>query len=238
MITRSFTSKIILQQLDKCAQEYAFPTLDNGHIYLADTRMSLYRDKKRWAIIIQVLGFTPRGIGIGGIQNCLYCFGNCLKRKPGMNNQDFLFPIADGPSGPLFDDEFGEVVNEGASDLRIRDTVVQVPKGLELFQEKGIVLEEPPSVFAFELFRALIPEYQDNLLATEKELRERIPANLPLILQLDDWFHPDLVAGELPSENPTFKSLAKVLVTGNTEHYAPKEPSNTHWTNWPEGGTL
>lgn len=238
MIGRSFTSKKILQQLDKCAQEYTFPMLDNGYVYLADTRMSLYRDKKRWAIIIEVLGFTPRDIGIGGIQNCLHCFGNCLKRRPGINDKDFLFPVTDGPSGPLFDDEFGEVVNEQASDLRIRDTVVQVPKGLKLFQEKGIVLEEPPSVFAFELLRALIPECRESLLATEEELRERVPTNLPLILQLNDWFHPDLVKRELPSENPTFKDLAKVLVTGNTELYVPKELPNTHWKNWPEGGTL
>ena len=234
----SYTNEEILQQLDKCATEFTFPMLDNGYVYPADTRMSLYRDEQRWAIIIEILGFTPRGGGLGGIQNCLHCFGNCLKRKPGTNNEDFLFSVSDGPSGPLFDDEYGDVVNEKTSNFRIRDTVIEIPRGSTLFQQKGIILERPPSVFAFEFLRALIPEYSDSLLASEEELRERIPPNIPLILQLGDWYHPDLVEGELPSQNPTFKALAQVLVIGDPELYKPVEQPNTHWKNWPMGGTL
>jgi len=234
----SFTSAEILQQLDQCAAEFTFPMLDNGYLYPADTRMSLYRDAQRWAMIIEVLGFMPRAGGVEGIQNCLHCFGNCLKRKPGLNNEDFLTPITDGPSGPLLAEAFGEVVNEQASDCRIRDTVIKIPKELKRFQQKGIILEDPPAVLAFELLRFFIPEYRDRLLATEVELRERIPANLPLILRLDEWYHPDLAEGERPSQNPTFNALAQVLVTGNPGVYRPVEPPNTHWQHWPAGGTL
>jgi hypothetical protein len=31
--------------------------------------------------------------------------------------------------------------------------------------------------------------------------------------------------------------LAKVLVTGDAAHYKPTKPPNTHWSNWPGGGT-
>ncbi|MCB0212427.1 MAG: hypothetical protein KDJ52_24000 [Anaerolineae bacterium] len=234
----SFTSEEILQQLDKCAADFTFPMLDNGYVYPADTRLSLYRDEKRWAMIIEVLGFTPRASGINGLQNCLHCFGNCLERKPGTNNEDFLYPIIDGPSGPLFDEAFGEVVNEQVSDFHIRDSVVKIPKDRKLFQQKGIILEKPPSILAFEFLRVLIPEYRDSLLANEAELRDRIPPKLPLILRLDEWYHPDLAENEQPSQNSTFKTLAEVLVTGKPALYRPFESPNTHWKHWPAGGTL
>jgi len=35
-----------------------------------------------------------------------------------------------------------------------------------------------------------------------------------------------------------FQQLAKVLETGDVGHYRATKPSNTHWRNWPEGGTL
>jgi hypothetical protein len=31
---------------------------------------------------------------------------------------------------------------------------------------------------------------------------------------------------------------ARVLATGELRHYAPTEAPNTHWSNWPLGGTL
>lgn len=34
--------------------------LDNGYVYLAATRLSLYRSATDWAIAIEVFGFSPR----------------------------------------------------------------------------------------------------------------------------------------------------------------------------------
>ncbi|MDX6381476.1 MAG: hypothetical protein QOI57_2500, partial [Rubrobacteraceae bacterium] len=53
----NFTSQDILAQLDECAGKFGFPMLDNGYVYLADVRLSAYRDDARWALVIEVLGF-------------------------------------------------------------------------------------------------------------------------------------------------------------------------------------
>src|SRR5688572_7888251 len=50
----------ILAVLDGCCQSSAFPMLDNGYVYLAATRMSVYRSEADWAIVIEVFGFSPR----------------------------------------------------------------------------------------------------------------------------------------------------------------------------------
>jgi hypothetical protein len=212
--------------------------LDNGYVYLADARLSAYRDETRWALIIEVVGYNPRAVGHGGACNCLYCFGNCLRRPPGTANEDFLCVTDDGPDGPTFDDENVSDVREGARTIRIRDSIVPLDLTPEALTRKGIEPEDPPQITGAELLRSLLPERRDLLLATEEELRGRVPPDLPLVLRLDAWHHPDLAGDELPSESETFKLIADVLVSGDPSRYRPTEEPNTHWKNWPEAGSL
>ena len=41
-----------------------------------------------------------------------------------------------------------------------------------------------------------------------------------------------------PSSYETWQQLAQVLATGDVRYYRPTLPPNTHWSNWPESGTL
>jgi len=41
-----------------------------------------------------------------------------------------------------------------------------------------------------------------------------------------------------PGVYETWQLLAKVIATGDTSHYKPTLQPNTHWTNWPESGSL
>jgi hypothetical protein len=218
----SYTATEILKQLDGCAEGYTFPVLDNAYVYPADTRMTLYRDEARWAIVIEVLGFNSHMGGTEGIDDALYCFGNCLRRPPGISPGDTLRLVTDGDSGPLFEKPDGTAIRKGATDLRIR----------------GRLFPAPPSSEGFELLRALVTKHRELLLAADAELQARLPPDLPRLLRLEEWNHPDIADGDLPSESPTFKLLAQVLETGDPVLYRPRRKPNTHWSNWPEGGVL
>jgi uncharacterized protein DUF7003 len=50
------TPDAILEQLDLAARKFMFPMLDNGYIYPADVRLSIFRDPSRWLMIVEVLG--------------------------------------------------------------------------------------------------------------------------------------------------------------------------------------
>lgn|GEM_PF-248657 len=89
-----------------------------------------------------------------------------------------------------------------------------------------------------DLLRSLVPEHRNLLLATDDELSQRLSMELPLLLRLDAWHHPDISAGELPSESEAFKMIAEVLATGDASWYKPTQEPNTHWSNWPMGGDL
>ncbi len=211
--------------------------LDNGYIYPADVRLHAYADQTRWAIIIEDLGYHVRAGDHDGVTNCLSYYGNCLRRKPGSANQDFLMVTADGPGDVTFEEEVNWYLRSPKGQIYIRDQLVEFDCTRDALEERGLALMDTQAS-GTELLRSLLPKYRDLFLASEEELRRQIPHDLVCIMTLNEWNHPDLAGDELPSANETFQLIASVLCTGNASAYSPTFPPNTHWSNWPEGGTM
>lgn len=228
MARASFRESSILKQLDHHAAEYSFPTLDNGYVYPVDARLTAYRDARRWAIVIEHIGFFNRTLQF---ENTIYAYGNCLSGDPGHGS---MIDLADGTN---WQDETGWNVRPGVRSIRIHgrrvplDPLETVPFATPEGAEMGLLPIQ-------DLFRRLLPRCRELYHATEAELRAVVPADLPQILRLTEWEHADAVHDVLPSHTEFFPMLAKVLVTGDTSHYKPTKPPNTHWSNWPKGGTL
>lgn len=228
----------ILAQLDMCNSEYTFPMLDNGYVYPAGTKLTAYRDDKRWAIVIEAIGFNYRAGGHNGISNCLHIYGNCLPYGPGTRNENFIYLTNDANNCNTFDDEEVFYLNPDCTTFTLRDQILPLYHNRQLYKDSGIEIEDAQRINAFEFLRLLDALHHDKLVATENEILERIPTFLPKIIELHNWFHPDVVNDELPSNNETFIQIAKVLETGNIDYYKPTHEPNTHWKNWPDGGTL
>ena len=233
------TPSSILEQLDDAAGESEFPMLDNGYVYPADVRLTIFRDPTRWLMIIEDLGaFSPRVTGCDSFQDCLYLFGNALHRMPGSANEDFLYPVYSLPDEPLFEDEYQWFIRPGAKALELRGQRVEFDVSDKALARKGIELLDPPQIDPAAVLRSLLPKHREALLASEEELAARNPHQLPLWLRLDEWFHPNLAEDELPSACETFQMLADAIASGDPSRYRPTKQPNTHWKNWPEGGTL
>jgi hypothetical protein len=236
----------ILRVLDLCAANYSFPGLDNGYVYLAATRLALFRSEADWAITTEVFGFSPRA-GVPDL--CIDTFASSLTnrkepkdygaveawraylaRQP--NNESlFINPI----EGEDWIHE--EKLAEGVRHVLLRDRLVSIPP-LDAYQQMGIEHQVGSAPKVYEFCRWLVATQRDQVLATDAEQRHHLADSLIKIMQLDDWHHPDIVGGEVPSNSETFRQLAEVLVSGDLSHYKPSEPPNTHWSNWPDGGTL
>jgi len=55
--------------------------------------------------------------------------------------------------------------------------------------------------------------------------------DLQLLLQTTDWQHPDVLAGELPSENIAMMTLARAVEERDPNQFKPGI-SNVRWRNW------
>jgi hypothetical protein len=245
-----FEADDILAVLDRCCDAFTFPMLDNGYVYLAATRLSLYRTAADWAIVIEVFGFSPRS---GLPDTHIYTFASSLYNRDAPekyvngeaydrylannpnNDSRFVYPI---DAGGWQDDQNDEIVAEDAREVVLRGQRQPIPS-LDEYAQRGVTVENPPRVRVFELCRFLADVARNLVLATTQEQRISVLPDMAPILQLEEWHHPNVVDNdERPSGSETFQQLAKVLATGNPAFYRPSRPPNTHWRNWPEGGLL
>jgi hypothetical protein len=245
----AFDPEEILSILDRCCDSGTFPMLDNGYFYLARTRLSLYLSNADWAMVIEVFGFSPRA---GLPHTLIETFASRLyNREPPAKSytqelyQNYLalnphneFSLIDPISeGTWQDAECDEFVADDAAEISVRGQAIRLPE-VEEYARHGIELQEPPRVQVFELCRYLADVARDQVLATPQEQRGNILPDMDQVLQLDEWHHPDLLNAERPSRLETFQQLASVLAYGDPSLYRPSQSPNTHWRNWPEGGSL
>jgi hypothetical protein len=238
----------ILSVLDRCCDAFSFPMLDNGYFYLAATRLSLYRTPADWAIVFELFGYSPRAwepsLFIETFANAL-----CNRDVPEkyVKIQAYESYLANNPYNefrafnPIDGNEWMDdngCVAEAATEFMLRGRQQPIPS-LGEYEQRGITLEDPLRVQAFEFCRFIADVSRDSVLARADERRVSIPPGMTQILQLEEWHHPDVkVSEDRPSGSETFQQLAQVLVTGNVSLYQPSRAPNTHWKNWPEGGTL
>ena len=239
----------ILQILDDCCGTFTFPMLDNGYVYLAATRLSLYRSPQDWALAIEIFGFSPRA---GTPDVTVHTFASRLRDrdKPGQYAKRAAYDayLRDNPHNearsfhPVADDEWQdeedpELVSKDAMQVTVRGRAIEIPT-LGGLARHGIELSEPPRLSVFELCRYLAAVDLEGVLATPKERRVSVFPEMKELLVLKQWQHPDVVEDERPSGSRTFQQLARVLETGDVSLFRPTEKPNTHWSHWPEGGTL
>lgn len=233
-----FTEKEILDQLDAEAAAFTFPMLDNGYLYHAGQQLTLYRDAHRWAMLLEVIAWHNRMPGLDGFLNMAYTFGNCIGGDV-LNDAGNFFSFVENNGIPaLIEDGDTAHLNPAAHSIRIKDRAVPLRHDAAHYQSKGITLPAGEQIDRAALLRGLLPEYAHLFWVSREEIGAKLPADLPEILTIAAWHHPDVAGKERPGESETFRQLAKVLVTGDVGHYRPSGPPNTYWLNWPEGGRL
>jgi hypothetical protein len=196
----------ILAQLDEAAKpygDYGFPMLDHGYYYPVDQRLHAFRDTHRWALIFETLGYNPRA---GDLIDVIQKFGNCVG-KPGYDNYDFLGRIDNAQE--LDEIALSDRDWHRASGVSIRGRVIPIPA------------EARPDMELWDLLRMVVPEDRELFLATEEELRARVPSDLPRLLMLDEWNHPDILSGENQARAARSSSLRGhwLRATPNSMHH-------------------
>jgi hypothetical protein len=85
-----YTAQDIIEYLDNIPYvlDYPFLDLEHPYFYTANSRMTLFADETRWAIIFEKSGYTPRGFRV---ELHLYYLGNCLENLKPIPNSDMFY---------------------------------------------------------------------------------------------------------------------------------------------------
>src|SRR5262249_15326018 len=155
---------------------------DNGYVYLAATRLSLFRSARDWAMAIEVFGFSPRA---GLPDTYIKTFASRLHDRDAperyVNRQAYERDLVNNPhneyrsvcpvhKGPWHDAEELEFVAADANTVVVRNQAVALPSVTQ-YGRHGIELEHAPWVQVFELCRFLADIARDQVLATANERR-------------------------------------------------------------------
>src|ERR1044072_1073875 len=192
----------ILAILARCSAEHTFPMLDNGYFYLAASRLSLFRSPEDWALVIETFGFSPRA---GDPNVTVETFASRLHQRKSVdqyvsveayqrylannphNESRFFYPCDASWKG----EESDECVGAEATELRLRGLRIPLPD-ITTYAAHGIELAEPPRVLTFEMCRYLAGAFRNDVLANGDERRVSVMPDMELLLELDEWRHPDL----------------------------------------------
>lgn len=226
----------IIQQLNEASARRGWHFPDFSVFFPVDARLSAYRDESHWAILLETLVFNDGPSRHDCCPTMLFCFGDNLPH--GIGNCGRLTLTGDAPSGPLFDPEdvTGIRIAPTAKEMRIRGNIVPITTDPSAYAAAGIELSDPPWIKGHELLRLIAPKYRRWFFASEDEISERIGGQLPLLLRLYEWHHPDVEAGELPADSESFQMIAKTIAANDPTLYRPHMLPNTHWRNWPAAG--
>ena len=222
------TREPILHYLDNCIFDPGvfFMDLGHGYFHTANSRLSLFSDGARdWAIVFEKSGYANRS---GSIQIELNYFGNGLRNLDPLGiylcNAKYVDLV---PAASLC--KAGNPMR-----IELRDTQIEAEADIRDFDRLGQWLACEAHV---EFCRA-----------TMSELRMCLPADLPLVMHIDEWHHrryfffdsgpQQEVIGERPSSYQTFPMIADVLVHRDPAWWRPTLPPTNHRRNWPDAGSL
>jgi hypothetical protein len=147
----------IIGQLDTAAEQSTFPDLNNGYNYAVDARLHAYRDARRWALIVETVGYSPRA---GNLTDVLHVFGNCLTSgEPGFENADFIDRI----------DNWDEIEDIDEPETYRGTSIMIRGHRLEVPAEHGEEL--------IDVFRRLVPDHPCNHSAAGRQRQIRTSGN-------------------------------------------------------------
>lgn len=259
----SFTQKDILNYLEETGQEtyHFFIDFEHPYFFTAGSRLTLYADKNRWAIVFEKSGYST-GNSCGEI-NLTY-FGNCLRNLesgiPGdekTSNMKSVILINNKDLEQLEDSNHLELIAKDKNKIKVRDSFLTIEHDASEYASKKIKLQDfnnPESLVDFpSLIRYLDEEHPQIFRATDKELEMSLPSDLPKLMQIDEWHHETYikdklmtspteyhyeVSGKKPNDYETYKMIAEILVTKDTTKWKPTLKPNNNWRNWPRAGYM
>ncbi len=221
----------LLKELDAFV---SLPVLDHGYLATSGSRITLFGDRKRWAITFEKCGYANRS---QNVQIWIDTYGNCLTNECHTN---FITIIEQEEIEKIC--TFGETILPEENFIVVRSAKLEIQHNPVCYKKEKIELANPPEIDIVEMVRYLNDKNPDLFYATETERRTGLPADLPLIMVIDQWHQPDFNGEESDttfSDHETFQQIAAVLALGDPKKWKPrKREFNNDWRNWPKAGNM
>lgn len=242
----------ILNALDDLKTPYhqMFPQLDNALQCPISSRIHLFGDQNKWAIVFEILTYDITGYTCSSNK---YFFGNSL-------NKDKITKTHNGGIDNLITDmivspdvlEKMRIIleqNLKSETISINGKIYKIETDINEYKTHKILNQffktPEKSVDVVAALRLLASKDKSFLNSPESDFKKYLsPNTLPKIMTIENWHHKNYIYnvytkkfdGSKPSSYETFQQIAKVLTTKDVNYWKPTLTPNNHWNNWPNAG--
>lgn len=239
----TITTEEVLRILDKYINRSylgAVPNF-NSEVSLYSTcfgRLRVFRGSKEWIVVIETIEVCKGPFFF----HCVYLYGNCL------TEQGLIEPCEEVFSPDQFTDETGIwAVKRYHFAVQWRGRHMEFAPSIEEYSQLGIVFPTDrmatDDLEPWELMWYVGEKLSDELFYSDMELLELVLQRLfchgdlqklKKLLDIRLWEHPDVYAGEVPSDTQSFQLIAQIIATGNAALWQQADASrfNSHWRYW------
>jgi hypothetical protein len=226
-----------------------FLDLEHGYCETAGNRIHLYADSTRWIIVFEKSGYQNRTTSA---EIELNYFGNCVDYPVDKYHERNY--ITNSSRVVLIDpEEFERIENKVGDELetfeligheikkiKIRDKYIPFDNDYKNYEKVGIEMRDfdnSKKLIGFgDLIRYLNETNPSLISATEVEIRKHIPKDIPKLMTINEFhFISAYEKSNPPSQQETYKLIAKVLTTRDTTYWKPAMKANNSWKNWESG---
>ncbi|WP_449386933.1 DUF7003 family protein [Chryseobacterium lineare] len=223
-----------------------FLDLEHGYFETAGSRIHLYADENRWAIVFEKSGYQNRAtraeIELDYIGNCIdYPVDEFPDRNYISNASNIIlidsneYERIENKNGSSDAENF-ELIANNVKEIRVRGKLVPFNKNYKDYEKVGINIKDYNNPKKLIGFGDLIRFYHETnpilVSASEDEIKKHIPKDLKKLMVIDEFhYNPNL----LPSKQEIYVLISKILVTKDTSYWKPTLKSNNSWKNWESG---
>jgi len=223
--------------------------LEHGYSETAGSRITLYADTTRWAIVFEKSGYENRG---GNAEIELDYFGNCVTPVVQKYN-GYTYHANSNNIELISGNEYENIRNKKGADMdtfekvspdarivNVRGKLIPIEHDLNKYLKLGILPDSADNPHKLISYGGLLRYiYETNPVvsyASDSDIRKYIPADLPKIITIDR-FHFESIYNKknLPRLQETYQLFAKVLVSRDSSLWKPTQKPNNHWSNWISG---
>lgn len=260
--SKSYTEKEILEELDSTfygvtgryitnKSDYSyifFLDLEHGYSNTVGSRIHLYADANRWAVVFEKSAYQNRGgyadIELDYVGNCIEYIKESSYEDNRISNMESVILIPSDEFARISKvggkNELFELVSLKSDSVKVRGEMVKIEHDPSLYKALGIQPNElsssDESIGFPQLIRYLNEVNPDLLRAREIEIRRYIPKNIPKIMVIDEFHFSSFYNKSIPpSKQEVYQLIAKILVSRDSALWKPTQKPNNHWSNWESG---
>jgi hypothetical protein len=213
-----------------------FLDLEHGYCDTAGSRIHLYTDQTRWAVVFEKNGYwksaTRAEIELDYVGNCIeYPIEKdpedsiCISNSSNIVLIDSMeFARIENKDGEEM--ETHELIGKDVKEIKVRDKLIPFDNDYKNYEKLGITIRDynnPKKLIGFaDLIRYLHETNPVLISATDDDIRQHIPNDIPKLMTIDE-FHFSSIYNDMnpPSKQETFNLIAKVLVTKDVTNWKP-----------------